>query len=648
MTPGNGHPTSSSGRSSSSRSSSRLSDEDDLVETVNGLLQRLDVPLSVKTLDDCVPTLWVALFEGLFQTRLPDVQRPATTHQSRVFNVKLVLTELSATVLGADLSHIAAEDVASGDRRAVRHLVQIFGELGQLLFAHDNGEEEEKRESYYTSEREAVTVTSDGSGRSYASHTPMSSIGTELDNDSPPGLSDVSAIPKIDEGEGESYVSSPDSRTSRSHTREESPPSRISSPTSAQPRGQPVPRRQQSSRRFRSSRNEVLTDVGDDIEEFARMRSSQIERQEDPYEAYEANSVGTRRMSTQTPIKPTAKRARSLLNPLPTDTPFTKALKRRRLQHLNIIKTPKPKTLKPNRRRQPRYEPSSPPANHSALEDDDDASSVFSRRDPESHRQHRRVPLAETNLRVYQREIDRALPAALVDTGMTDARWSKQVKAWERALDDRLWGRKVRKHQEEDAAREIVGPALQQAKSMGDSLLSEDHLPRTQHDILLRARAAQREQRRRVIAADNRVREAARVVEKHRTVLRDKDEQLVKHLYDTYTRRQREAIIDARKDAAAARAAAKEIEQRKRDAEAKFHKDQLDLLRQQLAEAKRDEEIVVKAHAEELRKLVREQKDAAKRHIKRVKDKLDVDVADLVFREADAVGVAHRVQFGYH
>ncbi|KAI8589123.1 hypothetical protein BDZ88DRAFT_439354 [Geranomyces variabilis] len=477
----------------------------------------------------------------------------------------------------------------------------------------------------------------------------MSSIGTELDEDSPPGLSDVSAIPKVDDGEGESYVSSPESRTSRSHTPEETPPSPVSAPSVSQPREKPVPRQQQPGRRFRSSRNEVLTDVGDDIEEFARMRSSQNEQREDPYEAYEANSVGTRRMWTQTPMKPTAKRARTLLNPLPTDTPFTKALKRRRLQHLNIIKTPKPRTPNQARRRPPRYESSSPPAEHSGMEDNDEASSVFSRRDPESHRPHRRVPLAEANLRLYQREIDRALPAALVDTGMTDARWSKQVKAWERALDDRLWGRKVRKHQEEDAARDIVGPALQQAKSMGDSLLSEDHhLSRTQHNILLRARAAQREQRRRVIAADNRVREAARLVEKHRTVLRDKDEQLVKQLYDTYTRKQREAIIDARKDAAAARAAAKEIEQRKRDAETKFHKDQLDLLRQQLADAKRDEEIVVKAHAEEMRKVVREQKDAAKRHIKRVKDKLDVDVADLVFREADAVGVAHRVQFGYH
>ncbi|KAJ3145660.1 Centrosomal protein of 95 kDa, partial [Geranomyces michiganensis] len=616
----------------------------DLVHTVNTLLHGLDVPLSVKTLNDCVPSLWVALFEGLFQTRLPDVRRPATTHHCRVSNVKLVLIELSATVLGADLSHIAAEDVASGDPRAIRHLVQIFGELGQLLLAGDKSGEDEAHEYYQYPEREERTVSSDRNGLSSASHTPMSSIASESEN-SPPGLSDVSAIPRVDEGEGESYVSSPVSRSSAGHEREQSPATRASSASTAHTRDQLVSRQQQHGRRFRSSRTEVLTDVGDDIEEFARLRSSQNDQRPDPYEAYDANSVGTRRMWTQTPIKPTAKRARTLLNPLPTDTPYTKALKRRRLQHLNIIKTPRKKTPTRARRRQPQRETSSsPPAGHSQVEDE--VSGTF-RRDPKSHPSNRREPLAEANLRVYQREIDRALPASLIETGMTDARWSKQVKAWERALDDRLWGRKVRKHQEQDAAREIVEPALQQAKNMGDSIVSEEHLPRSQHDNLFRARAAQREQRRRVITANNRAREAARVVEKHRTVLRDKDEQLVKYLYDTYARKQREAIIDARKGAAAARAAAKEIEQRKRDAEAKFHQDQLDLLRQQLAEAKRDENIVVKAHAEEMRKVLREQKDAAKRHIKRVKDKLDVDVADLVFREEDAVGLAHRLQFGY-
>ncbi|KAJ3400632.1 Centrosomal protein of 95 kDa, partial [Chytridiales sp. JEL 0842] len=103
------------------------------VAIVNTLLKRIKVPLRIQSLRECVPSLFIALFEGLLETRIPDLKRGtnALTDEGRLHNIQLLLKTLEKDVLGVDMGHIPAEDVCKGEERAVLHLVEIFGSLGR-------------------------------------------------------------------------------------------------------------------------------------------------------------------------------------------------------------------------------------------------------------------------------------------------------------------------------------------------------------------------------------------------------------------------------------------------------------------------------------------------------------------------------------
>ncbi|KAI8826124.1 uncharacterized protein EV422DRAFT_154894 [Fimicolochytrium jonesii] len=109
--------------------------EEDLPGIVSKLLAQIGVPITVATLKECVPAIWVALYEGLFQVRIPGLLRgpPASTEQGRLHNVRLVIGELSKTVLRTDLSHIIPSKVVRGDTATVANLIQIFRELGRVV-----------------------------------------------------------------------------------------------------------------------------------------------------------------------------------------------------------------------------------------------------------------------------------------------------------------------------------------------------------------------------------------------------------------------------------------------------------------------------------------------------------------------------------
>ncbi|TPX54019.1 hypothetical protein PhCBS80983_g06076 [Powellomyces hirtus] len=709
-----------------SRNGSR--DEQPFVDTVNRLLRHLGVPLAVASLKECVPALWVALFEGLFQTRIPNIHRPAPTHASRVHNVQLVLSELSSTVLaGTDLSHIQAAEVVAGAPRAVRCLVEIFAELGALIFEgvgeddegdetpRDSAQEEFEKKSGGGEEWEDEEEDDDECDRSFSPSRQRqrreresrhhrcqtrSSVGhplretssfstfvsrenntdegterepTDHDHDHVDEFSDVSAIAK---DENTTYD---DDYYDYDYERDE--------PESSQPHHHQQQQQQPSEsditqprrRRIRSGRDtDVLTDVTDDVEEFLRARRSLNEGygldENGDWESHSkddsrtsASSGGgmsrTRRIAMQkrmmgTPNRSAApKRRRSLLNVLPTDTPFTKALKRRRLAQLTPRKSP---TSPHHRRHHVRRTPLTPTLRRlqqqrrrsartwvvaesvSPSSDNDDTNRAGGR---SSTRTRPALSQAETNLELYRRDIETALPAALASTKVDDRNWTRQVETWTRALDDRLWGRKVRRQRDENEAEATLRPLKQLAKTVGYSLVQ--NRPPSSRPTLLATQSAHHAQRRRIIAANHRAAEAARIVQRHRTTLKHKDEQLVKHLYDTYTATQRRAIIDARAQTRA-HAQLKHTQMKKtQDAKEHFYKTQLDLLKEQLEEAKREESLVLKAQSEEVRKLLRQQKEEAKSHVKKVREKLEVDVNDLVFRELDAWGVEENLAFGY-
>ncbi|KAJ3055024.1 hypothetical protein HDU99_007635 [Rhizoclosmatium hyalinum] len=124
-----------------------------------------------------------------------------------------------------------------------------------------------------------------------------------------------------------------------------------------------------------------------------------------------------------------------------------------------------------------------------------------------------------------------------------------------------------------------------------------------------------------------------------------REAELARTLYDTYLSSQRELIRETSRFDRDKRKAQEEADRVKREAKEAFARDQIRLLEEELKRAKWEEEVVSKAHAEELRKLVREQKAVARENIAKIKTKLTVDENDFELQKAAAVNVMKKLKF---
>ena len=100
---------------------------------MNAILKYLNVPIQITNLRQCVASLWVALFEGLFQTRLPDVIRNTTKRDAKIHNIQVILNHLAIDVLNDDLLHIDAGDIVDAEKSDILDLIEIFGELASSI-----------------------------------------------------------------------------------------------------------------------------------------------------------------------------------------------------------------------------------------------------------------------------------------------------------------------------------------------------------------------------------------------------------------------------------------------------------------------------------------------------------------------------------
>ncbi|KAH6564710.1 hypothetical protein BASA62_007758 [Batrachochytrium salamandrivorans] len=123
-------------------SDSASRDEIIAVSRVNALLARIHVPITIASISECVSSLWVAILEGLFETRLPGVVGMSNTtsesseslrRSNRLQNAQAVIWVLEMEVLHSELPHIKAEDVVDGDPHTLVDLIDIIWELSQAL-----------------------------------------------------------------------------------------------------------------------------------------------------------------------------------------------------------------------------------------------------------------------------------------------------------------------------------------------------------------------------------------------------------------------------------------------------------------------------------------------------------------------------------
>lgn len=106
---------------------------------INSLLARIRVPITVSSLSECVPSLWVAILESLLEARLPGVvrsiERGVATQDARLQNAQAVVWALEQEVLGMELPHIRAENIVACDRETVLDLLGILWEISMAIRA---------------------------------------------------------------------------------------------------------------------------------------------------------------------------------------------------------------------------------------------------------------------------------------------------------------------------------------------------------------------------------------------------------------------------------------------------------------------------------------------------------------------------------
>jgi hypothetical protein len=106
-----------------------------LERVVNDLLKTIGISLQIETIQDCVPSLWLILVEGLFQTRIPGTIRLHSTplsDQDKLKNIQKVL-DWTASTLDLDLSHISAWKMFECEPTNISFFLDILVEVQHLL-----------------------------------------------------------------------------------------------------------------------------------------------------------------------------------------------------------------------------------------------------------------------------------------------------------------------------------------------------------------------------------------------------------------------------------------------------------------------------------------------------------------------------------
>ena len=105
------------------------SDSEILLSSTNKLLKLVRIlskPLmSIEELCRVSSSLFVAVFEALFNMRVEKVNRKPKTKNDYIQNAQLVVDHLSEQIQ-MNLKHITGKAIVEGDKRALSNLVHIF------------------------------------------------------------------------------------------------------------------------------------------------------------------------------------------------------------------------------------------------------------------------------------------------------------------------------------------------------------------------------------------------------------------------------------------------------------------------------------------------------------------------------------------
>ncbi|KAJ3217827.1 hypothetical protein HDU67_007244 [Dinochytrium kinnereticum] len=625
----------------------------DSLDAVNWLLEFVSIPLRVRELRECVPSLFIALFEGIFHERIKGIDRApsaAASLQSRSQNVSKLIGVLENCLREKDaLSHISPAGIVQGNERDVRNLVQVFWGIAATLHPHAFALDELEASASPTEEDEDEESKDEAwggeDGLGGEEYEDLSSIkppfwAEEEEND-------VGTSPSASEASDDSFH-------------------RPQSPDLKQP-----PRRRSPVKIYRSGFSHGRMTLRNDIEEYAKeMGPDRFDAKGPVYpdiHHQHQQHPATSKSAATFPKSPKHirfnKKANAFIKrdpyPLATDSSYLQTLKIQQADALRCKRkatssissrtsqTPLKQvtnyiqafttefarsTRQPDSKASPRRSPSpqsNPRQPHISLQDDLGLRpSSKEAHDEEDELERSR---ALRNFRAWERAVKTELAVEEVPKGVEEKVWKENVRDWRRAVDYRLYERQVRKHKvvkelEEDDAKS----RMMRAKA---AMQKSKPLP-TRPESIVKSRVSN--QRRRVIRMENRVKDAEKDVESVLRKRRMEEEKLVKDLYAEYLAKQREAI---RHNSRLLRDELREKnakERQKREARDHYEREQLRMLEEEMRAVEREEELVMKAQAEEMRKVLREQKHAARQNISLIKRKLEIDERDFDLRRITA------------
>lgn len=104
----------------------------DLLENTNKLLAAVGISaktiLSLEELTRVASSMFVAVFEALFHTKIEGIIRNPVKQSDYEHNAQLVVDNLSDQIQ-MDLQHITGKSIVSGDAKALSNLVHILARI---------------------------------------------------------------------------------------------------------------------------------------------------------------------------------------------------------------------------------------------------------------------------------------------------------------------------------------------------------------------------------------------------------------------------------------------------------------------------------------------------------------------------------------
>ena len=105
----------------------------DCLSKINALLSKIKVPITLLSLKECVPSLWIAVFEGLLETRISDIDRSfELSNDSRTCNIIAVQNQIHK-LFKIDISHIKPEDLILYDESSICNMIDIFTDIAESI-----------------------------------------------------------------------------------------------------------------------------------------------------------------------------------------------------------------------------------------------------------------------------------------------------------------------------------------------------------------------------------------------------------------------------------------------------------------------------------------------------------------------------------